>query len=65
MIGKRIISREYIKDIPTWEKEYLKKNRSKLSERQIEILEGSELKSNEGILFGQMYADWKLSYENE
>tara|TARA_B100001250_G_scaffold389811_1_gene389244 strand:- start:2015 stop:2212 length:198 start_codon:yes stop_codon:yes gene_type:complete len=65
MIAKPRISCEYIKDISTWEKEYLKKNRSKLSERQIKILEGSELKSNEGMLFGQMYADWKLSYENE
>ena len=30
-----------------------------LSKRQIEILDGSPLKSHEGMVFGQMYADWK------
>ena len=44
--------------IQNWESEYLSMN-VKLSERQREILKGSELKSNEGMLFGQMYANWK------
>ncbi len=48
-----------MKDISNWEHSYLKENVSKLNERQKEILNGSELKSNEGMLFGQMYADWK------
>ena len=30
-----------------------------ITKRQREILEGDELKSNEGMLFGSMYADWK------
>ena len=58
MIAKRIISREYIKDIPNWEKEYLTMNNN-LSKRQKEILEGAELKSHEGMVFGGMYCNWK------
>ncbi len=45
--------------IQSWEKEYLAENRGTLTKRQIEILEGAELKSHEGMLFGQMYNDWK------
>ena len=48
---------EWTKEVPNWEKEYLTMNNN-LSKRQIEILEGAELKSNEGMLFGGMYADW-------
>jgi len=58
MIAKRITSREYIKDIPNWEKEY-KKMAKNLSEREIELLNGSPIKSHEGMIYGQMYADWK------
>ena len=49
---------EWSKEIPNWEKEYLTMNNN-LSKRQIEILEGAELKSNEGMIFGGMYSDWK------
>ena len=45
--------------IKNWEKEYLQVNRKQLTNQQVEILEGRELKSNEGMVFGQMYADWK------
>ena len=58
MIAKRIISREYIKDIPNWEKEY-KKMAKDLSEREIELLNGSPIRSHEGMMYGRMYADWK------
>ena len=47
--------------ISNWEKEYLKVNRKVLTVQQVEILEGRELKSNEGMIFGQMYSDWKKS----
>ena len=47
--------------IQNWEKEYLQVNRKQLTDQQVEILEGRELKSNEGMVFGQMYADWKRS----
>ena len=49
---------EWIKEIPNWEKEYLTMDVN-LTKRQREILEGSELKSNEGMIFGGMYSDWK------
>jgi len=49
---------EWIKEIPNWEKEYLTMNNN-LSKRQREILEGDEIRSNEGMLFGGMYSDWK------
>ena len=41
------------------EAEYLESNRSKVNKRQVEILDGDELKSHEGMTFGQMYADYK------
>tara|TARA_R100000008_G_scaffold71466_1_gene49324 strand:- start:553 stop:735 length:183 start_codon:yes stop_codon:yes gene_type:complete len=47
-----------LKDISNWEKEYLNMD-VKLSKREREILEGAELKTNEGMLFGRMYNDWK------
>ena len=46
-----------------WEKEYKDMMGSKLSKRQLEILDGSELKSNEGMVYGQMYVDWKRRTE--
>ena len=49
---------EWTKEISNWEKEYLTMNNN-LSKRQREILEGAEIKSHEGMLFGGMYADWK------
>ena len=45
--------------IKNWEKEYLQVNRKRLTNQQVEILEGRELKSNEGMVFGGMYSDWK------
>ena len=47
------------KEIPNWEKEYLTMN-NKLTDREKEILKGDTIKSHEGMLFGRMYADWKL-----
>ena len=52
------MTKDWIKEIPNWEKEYLTMD-VQLSKRQREILEGDELKSNEGMLFGGMYSDWK------
>ena len=46
------------KEIANFPKEYKEMNKN-LSKRQIEILDGAELKSHEGMLFGGMYADWK------
>ena len=46
------------KEIAKFPEEYKEMNKS-LSKRQIEILDGAELKSHEGMVFGGMYADWK------
>ena len=57
------MTKEYIKDLPNWEKEYLGMVRSDLSKQQIELLEGRDIKSNEGMIYGQMYNDWKRRKE--
>ena len=53
------MTKEYIKDIPNWEKDYLESMKGNLSKQQIELLEGRDIKSHEGMVFGGMYADWK------
>jgi|TARA_B100000287_G_scaffold351212_1_gene340245 hypothetical protein len=53
------MTKEYIKDIPNWEKDYLEVMKDNLSKQQIELLNGRDLKSHEGMIYGQMYADWK------
>jgi len=59
MIAKKVESREYIKDIPNWEKSYLESMKGNLSKQQIELLEGRDIKANEGMIYGTMYSDWK------
>ena len=56
--SKSLEKPDWIKEVPNWESDYLTMNNN-LSKRQREILEGAELKSNEGMLFGGMYSDWK------
>tara|TARA_B100000287_G_scaffold435612_1_gene504917 strand:- start:6616 stop:6795 length:180 start_codon:yes stop_codon:yes gene_type:complete len=53
--------KEWIKEIPNWEKDYLKIKGKELTRRQIELLEGDDIKSHEGMLFGSMYRDWKIT----
>ena len=52
------MTEEWTKEIPNWEKEYLTMG-IKLSDRQKEILNGADIKSHEGMIFGGMYSDWK------
>ncbi len=47
------------KEIEKFPKEYPTMEGVVLSKREKEILEGSPLKSHEGMMFGRMYADWK------
>ena len=54
-----MVDKNILFSIQNWESEYLKMNRSKLTDQQVDILEGRELKSHEGMIFGEMYADWK------
>ena len=53
------MTKEYIKDIPNWEKDYLDTMKESLSKQQIELLNGRDLKADEGMIYGQMYSDWK------
>ena len=48
-----------IEDIANWEKEYPTMKGVTLNKREKEILDGDDLKSHEGMVFGRMYADWK------
>jgi len=50
---------EWIKEIPNWEKQYKEMMQGRLTKRQLELLDGDEIKSHEGMVFGGMYADWK------
>ena len=59
MIAKKSVNLEYIKEIPEWEKIYLESMRGNLSKQQIELLEGRDIESDEGMIYGQMYSDWK------
>ena len=58
------MTKEWIKDVPNWEKEYLSME-PQITKRQRELLEGADIKSHEGMLFGSMYADWKKRKEKD
>ena len=53
------MTKEYIKDVPNWEKDYLEVMKDNLSKQQIELLNGRYIKADEGMIYGEMYADWK------
>ena len=53
------MTKDWIEEISNWESEYKSMMNGKLSKRQVAILDGAELKSHEGMVFGGMYADWK------
>ncbi len=57
-----MVDKNMILSIQNWEKEYLQMNRKQLTQQQVDILEGRELKSHEGMIFGQMYADLQTLY---
>lgn len=57
---------KWLKDVPDWESEYdMTMNDGNRTKREQEILEGSPLKSHEGMMYGRMYADWKRRKEEE
>ena len=57
MIFRRRV--KMIEEISKFPEEYKKMMGGKLTKRQIEILDGDDLKSHEGMMFGEMYSDWK------
>ena len=50
-------------EVNGWEREYLSDAFNVINKREREILEGSPLKSNEGMVYGRMYAEWKAHNE--
>ena len=56
------MNEQMLNDIKNWEKEYLSMSVT-LSSRQKELLNGDQIKSQEGMMFGSMYADWKKRKE--
>ena len=53
------MTKEYLKEVPEWEKIYLDIMKDNLSKQQIELLSGRDIKAEEGLIYGEMYADWK------
>jgi len=58
------MTKELIELIPGWEQGYKKMGKN-LSKREIELLDGSPIKSHEGMVYGRMYADWKSIMEKQ
>ena len=54
-----VMTKEWIKEVPLWEQEYLAMSKLTLTDRQKEILNGDSIKTNEGMIYGSMYVDWK------
>ena len=52
------MTKDYIKDIPNWEEQYLATN-PQLTVREKELLKGDPIKSNEGMMYSRMYREWK------
>ena len=54
---------EWIKDVPGWEEEYMILRECDpgpyLTDNECEILQGEGIRSNQGMLYGKMYSDWK------
>ena len=50
---------DWIKEIPNWENEYKEMMSGLLTKRQVALLDGDDIKSHEGMVFGGMYSNWK------
>ena len=57
-MDSKIKSKDYIKDIPNWEEQYLATD-PQLTVREKELLKGDPIKSHEGMMYGRMYRAWK------
>ena len=52
------MTKDYIKDIPNWEEQYLATD-PQLTVREKELLKGDPIKSHEGMMYGRMYREWR------
>ena len=57
-MDSKIKNKDYIKDIPNWEEQYLATD-PQLTVREKELLKGDPIKSHEGMMYGRMYREWK------
>ncbi len=48
---------KWLKDVPKWEQEY-KQMVNGLTKREEELLDGADIKYDEGMVYGRMYRDW-------
>jgi|TARA_B100000427_G_scaffold6246_1_gene5836 hypothetical protein len=55
---------QWLEDVPKWEQEY-KKMVKGLTKREEELLDGADIRSDEGMLYGRMYRDWIRRREDE
>ena len=55
---------QWLEDVPKWEQEY-KKMVKGLTKREEELLDGADIRSDEGMLYGRMYRDWITRKEHE
>tara|TARA_Y100001963_G_scaffold63149_1_gene88011 strand:- start:382 stop:561 length:180 start_codon:yes stop_codon:yes gene_type:complete len=46
-------------EIQNWEKEYSTMEGVTLNKREKELLDGADIKFDEGMVYGRMYSDWK------
>ena len=53
------MNEEMAQEISNWEQQYLIKEEKNLTDREKEILMGDPIRSQEGMMYGRMYADWK------
>jgi len=58
------MSTQWLEDVPKWEQEY-KKMVKGLTKREEELLDGADIKSYEGMMYGRMYRDWIRRREDE
>ena len=56
--------KEYIKDIPNWEKNYLESMKGNLTKRQIELLEGAKIRAYEGMIYDHLLAAYFRRFKN-
>tara|TARA_R100001443_G_scaffold44680_1_gene57664 strand:+ start:173 stop:352 length:180 start_codon:yes stop_codon:yes gene_type:complete len=47
-------------EIQNWDKEYSTMEGVTLNKREKELLDGADIKSDEGMVYGRMYSDWKV-----
>ena len=58
------MTEEWVKEVPNWEQEYSAMSVER-TEREQELLDGADIKSHEGMMYGRMYRDWITRKENE